>query len=77
MLIHYRMANVYEFKFVGDFNNLVFAEYENPSDGLKAIVLGAIAKEKEFLMRFSKVNKITQLITYDDIPFKVSLHREV
>lgn len=69
------MSTPYEFEFVGDFSEEVYGKYENPSEGLKAVIMGAILKEKEFLVRFPKVNRIAQLVTYEDTTFKVCLDR--
>jgi hypothetical protein len=66
----------YEFFFVGDYDDALYSQSPYGDDTtLKGVIINAVNKEKDFLVRFPKVNRIAQQITYNNKYFKVVLDR--
>lgn len=65
----------YQFEFVGDYDESVFAQSQYASDSLRLKVKDAVETEVKFLSRFSQVNKIAQQVEDAGLVFKVLLAR--
>jgi hypothetical protein len=68
---------LYEFVFVGVYDETAFMQSPYARDTLRPKVQGAVETEQRFLQRFPRVNKISQQVEDQGQYFKVSLSRSV